>query len=644
MAIPSLSQFLAYPQGFTLTTPVAQIVDALGQGAKGMGDYIIILDAGQRPIGAIPLQMLWRQAVSNPMQGSLDQHQDWVEPIVQVSAQQTLGAVWPLPPAGQAPPMVAVDETMRYVGIVNSAAVLAWLSENIGIDAVNQTLQFKHLAPVRPVEHSPQRWLAEASHALKNPMTSLLGLSTLLLDQRVGDLNQRQTRYATLIQQAVRRLIGLVNQLLDWSRLDSDQLHFEVETLALNHFVHNLWEAYLAQLPDSQRQAQWTASFTRTLPSEPIVFKADPLRLQQAVHWIFDYLLQHQAIPLGLEASCWGPLLGLTLRVEGATAFVEDAARAWEFPTLITDSVSQTGNLDRLGLWLARRFCQGQGGDLTYYGTSTESCITLLLPLASQSAQATRENPGADTILTLLVCQREDIIEQAVDHLQESPYRLVVARSMSEAEGMIQRLAPTFVLTCVHSFPEAANILGAAQTSLVLSLVTDRATAEAPANQPQWRVWLSDLRETLDQLTKTAAPTRRQVSSITLLLLSPPEVPATAEEQPWLTMELRTWLQHYRCRLLQVDDLTQARILSRVWQPDVILVDTTLPIAPAAWRSLEQWPELSRLPLIMLTDKGLEQGAESHGLRVYHCAMDRRHSPQQMATRLMQMIETALNP
>ncbi|MER3588612.1 MAG: hybrid sensor histidine kinase/response regulator, partial [Mastigocladus sp. ERB_26_1] len=58
-------------------------------------------------------------------------------------------------------------------------------------------------------------FLACISHELKTPLTAVLGLSRLLIDQQLGELNERQARYAGLIHQSGRHLMSVVNNILD---------------------------------------------------------------------------------------------------------------------------------------------------------------------------------------------------------------------------------------------------------------------------------------------------------------------------------------------------------------------------------------------------------------------------------------------
>jgi hypothetical protein len=650
MSLPTLTQFLDYPPGWPMTTSLGEVMVALGQDVATPCSHIIIVDEHQRPIGALSVKQIWSYAATGNLQGTLAKLREELEPIIQVEGSQSLAVVWPLPSPETAPPVV-VDELTRYIGIVDPLAVLRWLAGEISLNQLAPAP-----SPTQDAAETGQAskdWLLEVSHALKNPLTSLLGLSTLLLDPRLGTLNHRQNRYATLIRQVVRRLIALINQLLDWMRLEAGQLTFDIQTVPLQPFVGQVFENYLAQLSPSQTEATWSQHFALDFPPQPYALQVDPMRLQLSLHWLLDYLLHCQAEPAGLECSPWGPWMGLTLWTMAPPLDLSQTLPELSQPVVSSASISQEGSLGSLGVLLARRFCQAQGGDLTYWISAAGNRLTLLLPMdPKRPEQPASKAMPTPTVLVLLVSRQPEVIDRVYDHLQGSDYRLAVARSVAEAEGMIQRLNPPFVLVCQSFSSEEISTLRQAIRpptmdilSIVLELVMEPEAVASGAKPGEGQVRVAALRSTLDRLrvASLATPTQPSALGLTLLLLPLPQPDLPGDDYPQLTAEVRSWLQHYHCRLLQVDNLAQARILSRVWQPDVILIDPCLPAADPYWQDLAQYPELVRLPLIALTSDSSLPGPLHHGLRLHSCFLLSHLSPQQMAIDLIQTIATVLD-
>ncbi|WP_017301919.1 histidine kinase dimerization/phospho-acceptor domain-containing protein [Nodosilinea nodulosa] len=651
MALPPLDHFLSLVPAYGLVTPLGEIARALGQ-SEGTDrgrrtaiapSHIIVVDDEQRPLGALALGQLWAsyQALHGRVPGEeraelrLFDCQPWLGPVVEVPSSQilqasTLAHLGRLTQEAPARPLVAVDSDGQYLGVLDPVRILGWLALNIRSDAP--------AAPDSEPEGGGQRaWVLELSHALKTPMTTLLGLSTLLLDRRIGSLSDRQFRYVSLMQQAIRNLTTLINLLLDWMRLESGQISPSLERVYLQSLTQELVPNFLSLQPKGGGAVTWDAEFAVCLATAEGWVQADPLRLRQSLHHILGYLISHGATPGGILVEPWGSWLGLTLW--SSTAMVNPGSPLGA----AVPSPPEPDSLEGLGLTLARRFSQLQGGELS--GLSTPvwgSRITLLLP-----APPTADS-GSKTVLVLLGSASETVIEQVYGILRGSPYRLAVAPCCRVMVAMQARLAPSCTLIDWESLA-AAPAEAAARLSLVKRLkmpgVVFLKTASDRPERPLPPTATAGVPKTLviETLPQSLRPTLDQVcleplsvaQGGTMLLLRSPEVDAV------LPQPVQTCLQRYRCRLLQVDDLPQANLLSRVWQPQAIILDRALPAAIADLQALAAQPDLARLPVVTLVPPDDWDAALALGLLLVPCPEALTQPPTQAALSLMQAIALA---
>ncbi|PSR12205.1 hypothetical protein C8255_26925 [filamentous cyanobacterium CCP3] len=219
------------------------------------------------------------------------------------------------------------------------------------------------------------------------------------------------------------------------------------------------------------------------------------------------------------------------------------------------------------------------------------------------------------------------IRDRIYSSLRGSPYRLAVAPSCQTMTALQDRLAPPCTLIHWESLADApataADCLALVQRLGLSGAVSlrsataisdsapgsifsggpnrssnpnlDRATAAPGETLPQTlftETLAQGLRPTLDQICLTPAVSLSSLKGLTMLLLRP------SEAETALPPLVQTWLHRYHCRLLQVDDLQQANLLSRVWQPQAVILDGTMPLSIAYLQALARQPDLARLPLV----------------------------------------------
>jgi K+-sensing histidine kinase KdpD len=77
----------------------------------------------------------------------------------------------------------------------------------------------KEIAEVANMAKS--EFLANMSHELRTPLNAIIGFSEVLIDGTYGELNQKQTKYIGNVLAAGRRLLSLINEILDLSKVES---------------------------------------------------------------------------------------------------------------------------------------------------------------------------------------------------------------------------------------------------------------------------------------------------------------------------------------------------------------------------------------------------------------------------------------
>ncbi|MEO0834538.1 MAG: histidine kinase dimerization/phospho-acceptor domain-containing protein, partial [Cyanobacteria bacterium J06642_3] len=109
----------------------------------------------------------------------------------------------------------------------------------------------------REVESSPTKTsntvtnnlLTSIGHELKSPLTGIVGLSSLLNKQKLGQLNQRQTRYVELIHRSGQKMMEIIDDLLQLTRLAVE--HQEPEIINLEFLCRQLYQETVTKVNKS---------------------------------------------------------------------------------------------------------------------------------------------------------------------------------------------------------------------------------------------------------------------------------------------------------------------------------------------------------------------------------------------------------
>nr|RNJ70906.1 MAG: response regulator [Leptolyngbya sp. IPPAS B-1204] len=478
-------------------------------------------------------------------------------------------------------------------------------------------------------------FLACISHELKTPLTAVLGMSSLLKDQLLGDLNERQSHYAQLIYRSGRHLIAIINNILDLTRIETGQLELLLEQVHIPTVCRQAYE--LAQ------QQHLVENNTDLAPELQVQFHldihpalqyivADELRLRQMLINLLSNAIKftESGGEIGLRVEAWEGWLTFTVWDTGIGIPVEKQHLVFQKFQQLEQTLTRQFHGTGLGLVLTQRLARLHGGDISFTSVPHEgSQFTLLLPpmppqasesdfqlnLAAsiQSSRSTRERNR----LVLIVEAGDERLDERVEQLTELGYRAVVARSGTEAIEKARRLQPTVILLNpllpLLSGWDVLTLLKTDDTTRAIPIVVtavrvekDQAYQHGADGFLSLPIAIEALERCLNRLVKPPAPEQHApTTAITVLHLY--------EGHPSLTL----LSDHHHCRVLEVDDLEQADLLARVWKPDVVLIDRVETDAQTFVQQLSQTTSLADLPLITLTADLTRAANQIPGLAVF---------------------------
>jgi signal transduction histidine kinase len=140
----------------------------------------------------------------------------------------------------------------------------------------------------KQVKHSQQMlrdFVADVSHELRSPLTSIKGFAQAMVDGTAKG-KEAQLKAATVIEDESKRMMRLVEELLEFSRLESGQITMVKEPVDLKELLHQCYEIFLMHAEEKGVKLKKDIE-----PLPPIIGDID--RLEQVFSNLLDNALKH---------------------------------------------------------------------------------------------------------------------------------------------------------------------------------------------------------------------------------------------------------------------------------------------------------------------------------------------------------------
>lgn len=228
---------------------------------------------------------------------------------------------------------------------------------------------------IQKEDEKKKEFLADVSHELRTPISYVKGYSEAILMGMVKSLTD-QERYLQIIHREANRMERLVGDLLDLSRLDSEDFRLELRPLALAQLVEDCLQKYMPRLQEKGLNIIWKLD-------PDIIVDADEDRFEQVIQNIVDnsiHYTEEGSITVLLSKHEKGCIL--SIKDTGVGIPKEDLQKVTQRFFRVNKARTRSDGGTGLGLAISNKLIHLHGGEITIESTVEKGTnISIILPI-----------------------------------------------------------------------------------------------------------------------------------------------------------------------------------------------------------------------------------------------------------------------
>ncbi len=449
-------------------------------------------------------------------------------------------------------------------------------------------------------------FLANMSHELRTPLNAIIGFTRLVMRRAQDVLPARQYENLEKILISAEHLLGLINGILDLSKIEAGRMEVRLGSVELDVLVDECLRTVEPMIRSERLQVR------KELAADLPPLWTDPDKLKQIlINLLSNAIKFTEAGTVAVSARPASGKMAIAVADTGI-GVPQDALELIfeEFRQVDSSSTRKHGGTG-LGLSISRHFARLLGGDISVRSTlGAGSTFTLILPLRYEVASiSTRAAAAAmpderaappDGKVVLVIDDDPDVIYLLRENLGDAGYRVVGALSGQDGLQKARELKP-FAITLDITMPnkdgwEVLHELKAHPVTkdipiIVVSIVDNK-----------------ELGYRLGAFDYLLKPIDRDAVLTALGRIAPPHGRLlVVDDDPVVVDMIGQLLEGEPYEVEAAADGQQALEAISRRRPDVILLDLLMPRMDgfAVIEHLRQDPEYALIPVIVLTAKTL---------------------------------------
>ncbi|TMQ73393.1 MAG: HAMP domain-containing histidine kinase [Candidatus Eisenbacteria bacterium] len=230
------------------------------------------------------------------------------------------------------------------------------------------------------------------SHEIRTPLTSVKGAIELLTDERYFKNNDQQSKLLTIAHANTERLLTLIGDILDFSKLDSGSLPMHFERQRIESVVTQAAQNLRTLI--EERNIALEVLMANDLPDLMI----DPNRIAQVVTNLISNALKFSPsnAQLRITVENWQGMVRVGVRDHGEGIAAENLPKLFKKFTQIDSTSTRRAGGTGLGLVICKGIVEQHGGQMSVESAPGEgSTFYFTLPAAPAGAPSTTAEASA---------------------------------------------------------------------------------------------------------------------------------------------------------------------------------------------------------------------------------------------------------